>query len=543
MVRELVIEGGDVFSPEQLRRGLRYVEGAPAPFRDSDLGEDEYHLLQRFVSAGYLLARVRGSRSVVDSAQVDVRFDIDAGRSYRVRDIEIVGNQRTREHHIRRELRLKSGDPFELDRIERSEAALLYRGWFRDVSFNPADLDSVEATATLRVSVIERPTGFYELGVGTGDEDRFRLTAAWGDRNLFASGRSLTLRGRLLWGLEDVLGEERKLFLDHEEELLYRSPRAFGTPFDAGLSAFFRRETLGLSGVRLERSGLLANTTLWRGRTAELELEGAIERVLKLPLEQLDEEILYPRATTRSLSVVLSRDTRDNPLAPERGSLRYSLLQGAGSFLGGDNHFVKALATYVHLFPMAGHTILAVRAQAGWADPFGDSLERGTPLEARFFAGGSNTVRGYRENSLGPRLTAADVEQVLDERFLANRPTAGGDASMLLNAELRFPLPLLSRIGLRGALFADAGNVWKDWSQLSWHRLRPTSPLEGDDATTILDLRTSVGIGIHYGTPVGPLRLDYGLPLKRARLVDPQDPTQVEFDDHHIWHFSLGHAF
>jgi outer membrane protein insertion porin family len=545
LIRRQRILGASHFSEAELQRGLRYVAGAPAPAREADLGEDEFRILQRYVAAGFLLARVQARREVVDSTLVDVRIDIDSGQIYAVREIRIDGHQQTREEHIRRELRLRPGDPFDLQRIADSEAALLERGWFRDVTFVPVEVDSASASAVLEVRVLERPTAFYEIGVGTGDQDRLRLSGAWGDRNLFGGGRSLTLRGRLLGGFEDVLGEgaDRKLFFDHEEEVLYRTPHAFGTRFDVNLSGFFRRETLGLSGVRLERFGFLANTPLWRRRSNSLELEGAIERVIKLPLADLETAVDYPRATTRSLSLVFSRDTRDSPLAPTRGSIRYGLVQSAGGWLGGDNHFVKTIANYVKLVNLPAGSILAWRLQAGWEDPFGSSRDRGTPLEARFFAGGSNTVRGYRENSLGPRLTDVDVQQVVDDRFLANRPTAGGNALLQGNAELRLPLPLLRRIGLWGTLFVDAGNVWENWSRVSLERLRPTSSIEGENPTTIQDLRTSVGFGLHYGTPVGPLRLDYGLPLKRARFQDPQDPAQIETDPQHIWHFSLGHAF
>ena len=545
IVRELRIRGATHFSDEELRRGLRYVAGAPAPARDADLGEDEFRILQRYVAAGFLLARVQAQREQIDSTLVDVDIDLWPGQIYHVASIRIIGHEQTQEQHIRREVRLRPGDAFELQRIADSEAALRERGWFRDVSFVPVEMDSSAASAVLEVRVLERPTAFYELGVGTGDQDRVRLTGAWGDRNVLRSGRSLTARGRLLGGFEDVLGEgtDRKLYFDHEEDLLYRTPHAFGTRFDVNLSGYFRRETLGLSGVRLERFGALANTPLWRRRSNSLELEAAIERVIKLPLEELTTPVDYPRATTRSVSLVLSRDTRDSPLAPTRGSIRYALLQGAGGWLGGDNHFTKSIASYVTLRSMPARSILALRLQAGWEDPFGRSRDRGTPLEARFFAGGSSTVRGYRENSLGPRLTDVEAQQVLDDRFLANRPTAGGNALLQANLELRVPLPLLSRIGLWGTCFADAGNVWENWTRVSLKRLRPTSSFEGDDPTTIQDLRTSVGIGLHYGTPVGPLRLDYGLPLKRARLQDPDDPAQTETDPQHIWHFSLGHAF
>jgi len=249
-----------------------------------------------------------------------------------------------------------------------------------------------------------------------------------------------------------------------------------------------------------------------------------------------------PRSVTHALTSVLTRDSRDSPFNPTRGSIRATLFETAGSILGGNNDYNKAVGVFAHVKSFWGQYSLATRVRLGWAEAFGRSRDEDVPLEARYFAGGSNSVRGYRENSLGPRLTEEEAQNVVDDRFLANRPTSGGNALMELNAEFRFPLPYISRWKFFGAFFADGGNVWENWSRVSLDRMRLTSDPEGDDPTTILDFRTSIGFSIHYRTIVGPLRLDYGLPLKRVRLVDP-DTGEVEEDPHHIWHFSLGHAF
>ncbi|NNM32934.1 MAG: BamA/TamA family outer membrane protein [Gemmatimonadetes bacterium] len=550
--RRRLVDRVEIVTPEPLsaralRSSLVYREGEPAPATPQDVGRDVYRLLNRYVAQGFLGVRIDPSLSLSDSL-VSIRYVIDAGPAYQVGEVRIEGHTQTKEGHIRRELRLKSGDRFDLEKIARSEADLLNLGWFRDVAFNPGELDSMSATADLVVSVVERPTGFYELGVGTGDEDRFRLSGAWGDRNFLRSGRSVGAQGRLLVSLEDVLGQDqREVVADYEGELLYRNPRVFGSRFDLGASGFFRKETLGLSGVELERSGVLANTTLFTGRRSTLELEATIERVLKLPfkVDATDDELFAnPRAQTRALSMVFTRDTRNDLFNPRRGNLRQLFVETAGGpWFRGDNSFNKVLATWTLLQPLPLSWVAGLRVQGGWAEAFHDSRADGVPLEDRFFAGGSNSVRGYRENSLGPRVTTADSLEVADERFLANRPTRGGNALLLVNAELRFPLPLLSRLGFGGAVFADGGNVWENWSRVSWNRLRLNSERDDPfDPTTILDWRTSVGFGIHYNTPVGPLRVDYGLPLKRARLVD-SETGNVEEDPHHIWHFSFGHAF
>jgi outer membrane protein assembly factor BamA len=102
-------------------------------------------------------------------------------------------------------------------------------------------------------------------------------------------------------------------------------------------------------------------------------------------------------------------------------------------------------------------------------------------------------------------------------------------------------LPRLSRWGFGLILFADGGNVWENWSKVRLRDFRLHSDPDGPDPTTIYDFRTGVGFGFLYHTPVGPLRLEYGLPQKRARLVS--ESGQSEIDPQHIWHLSLGFAF
>lgn len=530
----------------ELRERLRYRAGGPAPPSRGELGGDLYRILDAYLVRGHLGARVRDQFSLGDSTAT-IHYEIDAGPIYTVRDVAFTGRQKTRLEHVERELRIHPGDPFDAKKIGQTEVELLDTGWFRDVSFEPVALDSTAAEADLRVRLIERETGFYELGIGTGDEERVRLSAAWGNRNVRGSGRSLTLRARLALVSEDRFDDlgDQQFNLDHREELLYRHPRLLGSRFDLNLNTSFRTESRPRSGVELERWGVVANTELYKGRWTSLALEAGVENVLRLPLDDsVDAGSFFPnrRAQTRFVTLVWERDTRDDIFQPHRGQERQLLFQAAGGpWLGGDNTFNKVLSSWVRFVPLSESVTLGLRAQLGWAEAWWKSDEDGVPFEDRFFAGGNRTVRGYRENSLGPRATAEDIEDVADQAFLANRPTAGGSALMLTNAELRFPLPLLGRWGFGGAVFLDGGNVWESWSEVALDQFTLEGNLEGDDLTSVRDYRLSWGVGLHYNTIVGPLRLDYGIPLHRAAFVDEEGNREV--DPEHVWHFSLGHAF
>ena len=553
-----LIEDVEIVDPapleeEQILSLLRYREGGPAPGRTADLGGDIYRILDAYIARGHLGARVREDVVRGDST-VTVRYTVRAGPVYRVREVVVQGEERVREEFIRRELRLRRGDRFDADRIARTEISLLDTGWFRDVGFEPVALDTTAAEATLRLRVVERPTGFWELGLGTGSQDRVRLTAGWGDRNVWGSGKGLTLRGRLLGVIEGSVEDpdEPDFFVDHEEELLYRHPHLFGSRYTVNANLFFQRESRPRAGLELERAGLLTNTTVFSGRQSTAEIEFGIQRTRKLSLSDafvFDND----RALARSFTAVLTRDTRDDLFQPRRGSVRQLLLQTAGGpLLRGDNSFHKILASAVKLLPLPSRAVLAARAQFGWTQAWWESADRagrvgGVPLEDRFFAGGSSTVRGYRENSLGPRLREDDeaLQEVRDPRFLTDRISGGGNALMLLNAELRFPLPLLSPLGFDGSVFFDSGNVWASWSDVQIDQFQLQGAVSGLEAEKAF--RTSWGVGLHYRTVVGPLRVEYGIPLRRATYLGTDPDTGavriVDRDPNHVWHLSLGHAF
>jgi outer membrane protein insertion porin family len=545
------LRGCEPLTQEQLLPLLVHPPGSPAPALEREYGSDLYRLRSAYVARGHLLAQVEMSQVKRDSL-VDIVYTIRPRPPFTVREVLIEGNERTHEHLIRRELRLRAGSRFDLEEVGRARAKLFATGYFRDVSFETTDLDSTNATCTLRLRVLERRTAFYEIGVGAGQREPLRLSGAWGERNLFGSGRGLTLRSRVWLRVENVLGSDvQRLVFDHQEDLIYQHPHLLGSRYNIALNSFFSKETRGESGIALERLGINAGTTLYTGRSRTIDLGFSNQRIQKLILNEVPqseradvERIGLNLATTRSVTLWLTHETRDNPLQPQRGTFGQLVLQGAGGpVLRKDNSFLKAVGEYSHLFTLPARSVLGVRGKVGWAEAYWRSADlgpAGVPLEDRFFAGGQSTVRGYRDNSLGPRLTAADTAAVSDVRFLANRPAAGGNALLVLNAELRFPFPVLSRWGIGLALFADGGNVWEDWKRVQLKEFALRSAPESTDP--ILAFRTSVGVGLHYNTPVGPLRLEYAIPLRRAQLQREQGgPPEV--DPQHLWHFSLGYAF
>ena len=160
--------------------------------------------------------------------------------------------------------------------------------------------------------------------------------------------------------------------------------------------------------------------------------------------------------------------------------------------------------------------MFAYRLRAGYASAFGDSREAGLPIESRFFVGGGNSVRGFKENSRGP------LGPGLEPR--------GGRVLLLTNAEIRFPIPLLARYHFGGALFLDGGTTWNSVDEI---RLRDFRIVADEEQVGREDYFYGAGIGVRYYTPVGPLRLDIGFPLKKTAGMDYE----------YRIHISLGQIF
>ncbi len=190
---------------------LRLVEGQPAPVDLNALGGDIFGIIRLFQNQAHMRVKVVPEMTLIsreDSAEtsVEILYKIDPGRVYFVREVRLVGNRRTDDNLLTRELVIHKGQPLNWDRLEDSRHRLLRTSLFRDVAIVPVEADTLVGEVTLEVRVVERKAAFYELGLGTGSQERVRVLAAWGHRNLWGSGRSIQVRGRSSWNVEEVVG-------------------------------------------------------------------------------------------------------------------------------------------------------------------------------------------------------------------------------------------------------------------------------------------------------------------------------------------------
>lgn len=548
-----------VFSPQQLRNNLQYTTGVPAPHDLNDLGQDIYSLRLKYWEKGFLnvsitpeILNVRSTDSRIREQQLI--YHIDSGLSYRIREILIRGNSNTLESLIRGELRVKPGDVFKWSAVEGSQMRLMETALFRDVSFTPVDPDSVSGTTDMLVEVVERNPAYVEFGFGVGSRERIRLLTAWGHNNIFGVGQRLRLRARNYLNYEDVQRLSNGNVdpeLNYQYDIMHSHPSLlWGHRLDTRLYA--EKETRGESGLNLKTGGISFGTRFIRKHRAVDRFEFRVEEVDPMihpdaisTLREAFESSDLRQSSTHSLAWAIYDERRDNPLKPGRGSVRSMQMEFAGGFLGADNSFYKLSADYHRYVKSPVGGVIAMRVSAGYARPFGDSLNQrgsdGVPYQERFFAGGVSSVRGYQERSLGPQITdqaVLDSLQLSSNVPLPDQPARGGNYLLLSNIEWR--VPLIESWHLGGVVFVDGGNVWEHSQDIRLKGFRwrsyPLDP-EEETATKLWDYRYSTGWGLRLDTPVGPVRFDVGYPLKRARL------SETRLEDKVIYHFSLGYPF
>jgi len=511
IVRALGFAGQSLISTSALRKGLKLVEGAP--YNPNLLDADRSALLNKFFENGYLAARILHDVRT-DSTNVDIVWTITPGDPVNVRDIRVSGTHAVREDLVRRELTFRRGDRFRTKKVLESTQNLYDTGYFNSVEIEPDSIDPARLEVDLGVRVRERKMGYFETGMGVGNVYGNRIFGEWGQRNVFGTGNVFSLKSSYAFQLfpnnEFSLSkiDFRSKYMRHEGEL--RFPHILATWNTLSLGAFYERDAT-VEPVIIRGLGVSTRLSRRFSRETSLLFGYSLERIQRLEVEEE-----RSRSLRSALDATFSRDTRDFYFNPQRGTYITGEGRFTGGFLGGDDNYYSFIGSLRRYTRIKGGSVFAWRLRGGYADAFGDSRATGLPIESRFFAGGGNSVRGFRENSLGPVGTGLEPK--------------GGRILLLTNAEIRFPIPLLARYNFGAAVFLDGGNVWNSVEEIRLGDFKITA-----DETDVSreDYMYGAGFGVRYYTPVGPLRLDIGFPLKKTADMDY---------DYRI-HISLGQIF
>jgi len=468
-VGALTVEGERVLSAREILAVLPFKPGDPW---DPVQVEDGQRAIERLYSGrGFGSAIVRLDTARRDST-AEVRYRIEEGEPTRIGRIVVRGLVLTREDVVRRNLPFHLGDVLIPDRILEGQRRLAELPAFASVSIDPLR-PPPEPFADVDVTIRERKPWHLDLGVGYGNADGARGFIEVGHDNVFGIGATASIRQRLSAGGQSTSFLERT-------DAIGRVPFILGTPWWADLDLFQQRSSQ--LGYDLFEYGVLLgiHRDLWPERIKGLR--GDLRyRIQSVTYSNVDPTLVAADVTpgtqvVASITPIFTLDRRDDRLDPKRGSLHLLSVETGSAAFGSDIDFVKARLETSWFLDWLPPTVIVVAGRLGLATPFGSSPA--LSIQDRFFAGGATTIRGYREDKVGP----------LDAR---GNPT-GGNALAILNLEWRFPI--WRWIG--GAVFVDTGTVTPEVRDLK------------------LDtFRTGVGGGISIKTPVGPVRVDVGYAL------------------------------
>jgi outer membrane protein insertion porin family len=479
-VRSLAMSGPQAAVESELRLQLTVQVGDP--FDEVQAQDDLDRLLAVYERRGYRDVRLTlDKRFEDDGRSVHLTYHIDEGSPTRVGDIIIQGNFRTQAEIITRELTFRSGDPLSLSTLLGSRRKLSQLGLFSRIAMDP-QLEAIAGEEDVVVVLTERKPKAFNFGLGYGSEDKLRGFVEYTHHNIAGMHRQFRVRAQAS-------------FIEQRYLMNFREPRLFGTLMSATAGLSQGEEEHASFDVRRTSAQMGFERLLWEHVRGFLTYAFDLEHLSDVDSGADLGEFDHGTHNIASFLGILQRDTRDRIIEPHRGSLQRLSFEVADLLLGSEANYFKIIGTSQWFFPLPWETVGAISLQGGIADAFATTGE--VPISRRFFLGGSTTLRGYDYERVGP--TGPD-----------GTPT-GGDLFVLANLEWRVPVYR----GLGVVLFSDVGNVFR-----AMNDFRPG------------EIKASVGLGVRYNTPIGPIRLDYG------RKLDPQGHEASG-----RFHFSVGHAF
>lgn len=466
--------------PAKLVTATKVTPGKP--YSQEQIDKSVETISERLAESGHPFARVRPRiQRAAGAGPATVVFRIEQGKPLYIERIEITGNTRTKDHVIRRELKLSEGDPVNAFLLERAVKRLKALGFFKsvDIKHTPG---SAPDRVRLTFAVVEEETGNLSFGGGYSTTEGIIGDISWTERNLLGNGQYLRLK---------LAGSQTRL----QADIGFTEPRFLDTNVSAGFDLFYKdvdfsqqasyKSQKAGGDIRLgfpiaDKMTLGVNYTFVRNTLYDVgpNASAAIR-------EAVAEQNPY---NTSSVGSSLTYDGRDSKKRPTQG-VYYTIAQDVAG-LGGDVRFVRSTGDFRAYYPVAESVTFMGRVSGGIIDGWGGQDVRLLDL---FYKGG-DMVRGFATAGIGPRDTLS-----------ANKDALGGRMYLATTAETLFDIPGVPKdLGIRGAVFADAGSLFgTNKTAAALPGIAGTSP----------QLRASAGVGLIWDSPIGGLRADYAIPL------------------------------
>jgi outer membrane protein insertion porin family len=465
----LVDFSGDIlFDKDVVKKELK--SKTDNTFRSTVFQRDVIMLNDIYQDKGYAFCDISPLTMIDDETQrVDITFDIKKNEEIFINRINILGNIKTRDKVVRRELKIAEGDRFSATNLKKSQKNLRNTTFFKNADFKVVKTDEPDKINT-DITVEEKPTGSLSVGVGYSSYDRLILSGNISQENFLGTGRKIYLMASM--------GAFTQQF-----NFSYLEPYILDMNLHAGLSVF-----------NFGRAMDTYDYNKWGGSVSLIkpitdDVKGSVKyRYETTSVTNIDNSAstyIKDQAGTLSTSSViwaLGKNTIDDILNPHTGINTETSFELAGGPFAGDNSFYRIVAFYGKYIP-AGFwdSTFFLRGTAGTIQGYGG---KEVPVYEKFYVGGLQTVRGFKYGEAGP---VDDTGEVI-----------GGKNQLFFNLEWVFPI--YKPAGFKGVLFFDAGQAFDD-----------------SNGWLMNGVRTAAGFGIRWFSPLGPIRLELGFNLNPRR--------------------------
>ena len=530
-------EGGEGINEDGLLEGLPLQPGERLSILALDATRDT--LERRLANRGYGRVNVlrRHLIPAVEPHTALVTFDIDTGSRVRYGPIMVSGNSELSEATVLNTLQFSTGDLYSRDAVQQGQGRLFGLDIIRSASVTSDFQSDPDSVIPITVNVVEGDAYRVRYGGGWTTAECFGVEAQWAARNFVGGGRLLQVRGRVAnvltpqfqnvlcpqGGTEEFGELTGTLSLDFAQPWIFSSRNSFSTALfieRQSLPDVFIREAVGVELALTRLIGPQTSFTLsYRPELSRLDAAEVLFCTNLLVCSPEDVSILQDANWLAPIGFSFTRNLANNILNPNRGYSVVLEVEHASQWTGSNFRYDRAIAEGTLYSGLGRSGVFAARIRGGWVGAGAFEALLLTPgtfdlvhPQKRFYAGGANSVRGFAQGRLGPRVLTIDPVRLLEpgtagagcnpsqlmdlscdpasikEGRFVPRPT-GGTRVLEGNIELRFPIGL----NLEGVMFTDVGQVWG-----------------GRDEVDLSKLAVTPGVGVRYLSPVGPIRIDLG---------------------------------
>jgi len=493
-VGKVSVAGVRVFGNDEVIKVMKLKTGAI--YSPQALAADRKSIGDLYGARGYIEANVMPAPIPGKGGVVDVSFRIDEGVQYYVDKVNISGNTRTKDKVIRRELALAPGDQFNTVRMDASKQRLENLRYFSKTEVRPAEpLVSVPGRRDLNVDVAETQTGSFNFGAGFSSIDNLLGFVELTQGNFDLMGWPRLTGGGQKFRVRAQYGTQRKDFVISLTEPYFMDQR-----LSLGAEAYYRDASFTSNVYNEKRYGGAIFLRKPLNEFTAARFEYRLEETEIYNFDETTSQTIRAEAGNflkSQVSAGLTYDSRDRVYLPRKGMRIDGQVYLAGGFLGGNNEIYGLDVEAAKYIALPGDTILTLEGQIAGVAPW--SGANNVPIFDRLYLGGPNNLRGFRFRDVGPK----DV----------NGEPIGGQSLARFTAEYTFPI--IEKV--RGAVFYDIGMV---------------NAGEWDFGTS--NVNSDYGIGLLLEIPaIGPIRIDYGIPIKSDRFNDSSGRFQ----------FNIGYKF